>query len=71
MLEIDDSALAKENANRKDQLDSMLEEDKRQDEVRLYSVQRIRLSCYLFSSTAIAFVSEQLLKFPHLAVSRH
>ena len=34
MLEIDDSMVAKENANRKDQLDSMLEEEKRENEVR-------------------------------------
>ena len=34
MLEIDDSMVAKENAARKDQLDSMLEEEKRENEVR-------------------------------------
>ena len=31
MLEVDEASLAKENANRKDQIDSMVEESKREE----------------------------------------
>jgi len=33
MLEVDDASLVKENAARKDQMDSMIEESKREEEV--------------------------------------
>ena len=35
MLEVDEGSLAKENANRKSQIDSMIEESKREEEVSL------------------------------------
>lgn len=35
MLEVDDASLAKENKGRKDQIDSMVEESKREEDVSI------------------------------------
>ena len=55
MLEVDEASLAKENANRKDQIDSMVEESKREELVsqliESMDVGSNEISICLYSST--------------------